>query len=162
MDACEPRVRRRGFFLHSTDGNSTKLSTKTSKACRFASASPLPDARQFLQQQTDPDRISHRRRPDQIRGVTGSQINGHTCPADPLARGSTRNATTAPTSSGRPNHQTAAPVRRKMCNFVRILTGGPATPEQTDPGATVPRMLSLASYSAPSLFRLISAALTEL
>ena len=27
MDVCEPRVRRRGFFLHSTDGNETETTT---------------------------------------------------------------------------------------------------------------------------------------
>jgi hypothetical protein len=27
MGVCEPRVRRRGFFLHSTDGNETELPT---------------------------------------------------------------------------------------------------------------------------------------
>jgi hypothetical protein len=27
MDICEPRVRRRGFFLHSTDGSETETTT---------------------------------------------------------------------------------------------------------------------------------------
>ena len=113
MDACEPRVRRRGFFLHSSDAaNRTPANTKTPKGSSFASGFPghpvprkMASPRPFRQRPVPP----HRRRSDgrnagdQIRERDWQPSTGTLAPLIQLARGDTRNATTAPTSSGRPN-----------------------------------------------------------
>ena len=112
MDACEPRVRRRGFFLHSSDGaNPTPANTKTPKDSSFASESPAPPLRRQAVQQpagpaagrTEPIRTPRRPACNQIRERDWQPSTGTLAPLIQLARGDTRNATTAPTSSGRPN-----------------------------------------------------------
>ena len=105
MDASEPRVRRRGFFLHSTDGaNPRPESTKTRKGSPFASVSAAAPFLDRFQRRPFPHTSPDRRRAtrNQIRERDWQPSTGTLAPLIQLARGDTRNATTAPTSSGRP------------------------------------------------------------
>src|SRR5262249_5950270 len=103
---------------------------------------------------------------DQIRERDWQPSTGTLAPLIQLARGETRNATTAPTSSGRPNRPNGSSRRTKSA----INTGpsrtrrSPLPPgNRIDPGATLlPRMWPRASCGAIALARLISDALTAL
>ena len=130
MDAREPRVRRRGFFLHSSEAaNRTPANTKTPKDSSFASASP----RHSGPSPGSPARAAAVRRPthrtdrptkrpaDQIRERDWQPSTGTLAPLIQLARGDTRNATTAPTSSGRPNRPNGSSRRTNSAIPAGIL-----------------------------------------
>ena len=106
MDAYEPRVRRRGFFLHSTDINESDAGEHENPEgfpVRVRTT-PLPSTQTLHRR---PDRTS---RGPVRRSATRNQIwerdwqpsTGTLAPLIQLEQGDARNATTAPTSSGRP------------------------------------------------------------
>src|SRR6185312_10110456 len=103
---------------------------------------------------------------DQIWERDWQPSTGTLAPLIQLARGDTRNATTAPTSSGRPNRpngssrdtNSAIPAGSSFCRRSQDPPGN-----RIDPGATLlTRMLSRASCCAIDFARLISAAFTAL
>src|SRR5438876_11576942 len=104
--------------------------------------------------------------PDQIRERDWQPSTGTLAPLIQLARGETRNATTAPTSSGRPNRPNGSSRRTKSAiksGSSRIRRSQVPPGNRIDPGATLlTRMLSRASCCAMALARLISDALTAL
>ena len=115
MDAREPRVRRRGFFLHSSDGGEPDTGEHENPEgfivrVRFpgnpvprkmvGAARRRPAAAGRHRTDTGSDGGNAR---DQIRERDWQPSTVTLAPLIQLARGETRNATTAPTSSGRPN-----------------------------------------------------------
>ena len=84
MDACEPRVRRRGFFLHSdttSEPETGEHENPEGVASASGSASPLR-APQTVRQQLDgsqPDEPGPTKRVPEIRSgsVTGSRQRAH-------------------------------------------------------------------------------------
>ena len=111
MDACEPRARHRGFFLHSeTTGEPETAELENPEDSSFASglskpAFPPSPREHGAKQRPLNHRHSCRRRTsrDQIRERDWQPSTGTLAPLIQLARADARNATTAPTSSGRPN-----------------------------------------------------------
>src|SRR6185312_9807873 len=103
---------------------------------------------------------------DQIRERDWQPSTGTLAPLIQLARGDTRNATAAPTSSGRPNRPNGSSRRTNSAipsgsSFTRLSHDPPGN--RIDPGATLlTRMLSFASCCAIAFARLISAAFTAL
>ena len=114
MDACEPRLRRRGFFLHSSEGGEPDTgehenpegfivrvrfpAIRSRARCSARAAFPAAAG----QHRSDTD-VAEGHAGDQIRERDWQPSTGTLAPLIQLARGDTRNATTAPTSSGRPN-----------------------------------------------------------
>ena len=143
MDACEPRVRRRGFFLHSSDGNEPDTGEHENPEgfavrVRFATRDP-PQDRQF-------PRAAHTGRSnrserdlsddagDQIRERDWQPSTGTLAPLIQLARADARNATTAPTSSGRPNRPNGSSVRTNVRHPRRVVlnAGDPTIPPENE------------------------------
>src|SRR5262249_44022457 len=104
--------------------------------------------------------------PDQIGERDWHPSTGTLAPLIQLARGDPRNATTAPTSSGRPNRPNGSSRLTKSAipsGSSRTRRSHDPPGNRIDPGATLfTRILSRASCCAMALARLISAAFTAL
>ena len=110
MDACEPRVRRRGFFLHSDAIGEPETGEHENpegvSGSRDSSRHALPRTRDSSRSTRTVQRSHEPRAPmtarNQIWERDWQPSTGTLAPLIQLARGDARNATTAPTSSGRP------------------------------------------------------------
>ena len=115
----------------------TPANTKTPKGSSFASGSPgrpfpagSPACVALDVERTTRPAVPQRRRPrrhapaDQIRERDWQPSTGTLAPLIQLARGDTRNATTAPTSSGRPNRPNGSSRRTNSA----IPSGSSCTP----------------------------------
>ena len=108
MDVREPQKRRRGFFLHSETGEpdtgehetAEGVATRT-RITRSETPRQFASVRRSRAEAGIPG-IDEEPPADQIWERDWQPSTGTLAPLIQLARGDTRNATTAPTSSGRP------------------------------------------------------------
>ena len=177
MDIRPPRrAAPGGFFLHSEiDRRARDGRTRKSRGIHRSCSCP------GLEIRVHASRLEHgaRRRPlrhrgscrrgtsrNQIRERDWQPSTGTLAPLIQLARADARNATTAPTSSGRPNLPNGSSLLMKSAmpagsSCWRRCHEPPGN--RIEPGATLlTRILSRANCWASDLARLISAALTAL
>ena len=152
MIAGEPRVRRRGFFLHSSDnsesdmGYGNELENPEGITVRVRVARPsVPRPAATSGRSRTSSRHGKHRAGNQIRERDWQPSTGTLAPLIQLARGETRNATTAPTSSGRPNRPNGSSrLTKSAIPSGSSCTADPRSPgNRIEPGATLfTRMLS--------------------
>ena len=141
-DGCRRAAHAAQRFLPSleTTANRTAANTRTPKASRSHPDRPRRQPRvrsPAARQVAHADRASRERPPaDQIRERDWQPSTGTLAPLIQLARGETRNATTAPTSSGRPNRpngssrftNSAIPAGSSCCRRSQIPPESESTP----------------------------------
>ena len=114
MVAYEPRLRRRGFFLHSSEGgepdtgeheNPEGVTVRSRFPGNPLSRKHVSARGAFRPRPVPPHRLGYHRRDagDQIRERDWQPSTVTLAPLIQLAFDDTRNAIAAPTSSGRPN-----------------------------------------------------------